>query len=44
MVSIAVYGLVVVFGGLAVGIAYAIYKKREEKRQRQAEREESGLA
>lgn len=43
MVSIMVPGIILIFGGVAAGIAYAIHKKRVEKRQRQAEREESGL-
>jgi hypothetical protein len=43
-VSIMVGSIVLMFGGIVAGIAYAIYRKRVEKRQRQAEREESGLA
>lgn len=35
--------IVLILGGIAAGVAYVIYKKRVEKRQRQAEREESGL-
>lgn len=42
-VSTMVGYIVLLFAGLAAGIAYAVHRKRVEKRQRQAEREENGL-